>query len=138
MTLGCYAASGAIGYRTTISATTASLANGAAGDITFSGTGKSGRFIKLETDRAAWVTLYDSTASRTADSGRGEGTDPGNGTGVLAEVITTGAQAVKLTPTLGYFNDEATPVSELYAKVVNKSGATSTVQVDITLVPAEV
>ena len=137
VTLACYAASGVLGYRTTISATTASLANGAAGDITFSGTGKSGRFISVETDRAAWVTLYISAAARTADASRPEGTDPTGGAGVLAEAITAGADVVKFTPALGYFNDEATPVSELYAKVVNKSGGTSTVQVDLTIVPAE-
>lgn len=137
VTLECYAADDTIGYRTTLVATTASLANDAAGDLTFTETGKSGRFISIATDKAAWVTLYTSTAARTADSGRSIGTDPATGSGVLAEVITTGSQTIKITPSTGYFNDEATPVSEVYAKVVNKSGSTNTIAVSITVVPAE-
>jgi hypothetical protein len=137
VTLECYAADGVIGYRTTLTATTTSLANDAADSLTFTGTGKSGRFIAIETDRAAWVILYASTAARTADAGRGIGTDPSPGSGVLAEVFTTGAETIKLTPVVGYFNDETVLASELYAKVVNKSGVTSTVQVGLTVVPAE-
>ncbi len=137
VTLECFAAKETIGYRTTLTATTGSLANDAAGDLTFTETGKSGRFISIETDRAAWVTLYTSTAARTADAGRGISTDPSPGSGVVAEVLTTGAQVIRLTPVAGYFNDETVLASELYAKVVNRSGATSTVQVDLTVVPAE-
>ena len=137
VTLECFAAKETIGYRITLTATTASLANDAAGDLTFTETGKSGRFISITTDRAAWVTLYTSTAARAADSGRSIGTDPSTGSGVLAEILTTGAETIKLTPVVGYFNDETVLASELYAKVVNKSGATSAVQVDVTLIPAE-
>lgn len=138
VTLECFAAKETIGYRTTLTATTASLVNDAAGDLVFTETGKSGRFVSIATDRAAWVILYTSTAARTADAGRGIGTDPSPGSGVLAEVLTTGAETIKLTPTVGYFNDETVLSSELYAKVANKSGAASTVQVDLTVIPAEV
>lgn len=125
------------GVRSTVTQTTASIADGASDDVTFSSTGKAGQFIKVTTDRAAWVTLYNTTAARTADSARAETTDPTPGSGVLLEVITSGASTVQVTPTAGYYNDESTPLSELYAKIVNKSGATSTVQVDIALVPIE-
>ena len=123
--------------RSTVTQTTASIADGAADDVTFSSTGKAGQFIKVTTDRAAWVTLYNTTAARTADSTRLETDDPTPGSGVLLEVITSAADTVQITPTSGYYNDESTPLSELYAKVVNKSGATSTVQVDIVLIPLE-
>lgn len=123
--------------RSTVTQTTASIADGAADDVTFSSTGKAGQFIKVTTDRAAWVTIYNTTAARTADTTRPETDDPTPGSGVLLEVITTGADTVQITPTSGYYNDESTPLSELYAKVVNKSGATSTVQVDIVLIPLE-
>lgn len=138
ITLECYAADGTIGYRTTLIATTASLANDTAENLTFTETGRSGRFISITTDKAAWVTLYSSTAARTADSGRDIGTDPVAGSGVLAEAITTGSQTIKITPSAGYFNDETPTVSEIYAKVVNKSGSTNTIAVSITIVPAEV
>ena len=123
--------------RSTVTQTTASIADGASDNVTFSSTGKAGQFIKVTTDRAAWVTLYNTTAARTADSARAETTDPDPGSGVVLEVITTGADTVQVTPTSGYYNDETTPLSELYAKIVNKSGVTSTVQVDIVLLSLE-
>lgn len=137
ITLGCYAADAIIGYRTTLTAATGSIANNASDNLTFTETGKSGRLISILTDRAAWVTIYSSQAARTADSGRTSDTDPAPGSGVLAEVVTTGAQTVVLTPATGYFNNEAAPVSELYAKVENRSGSTSVVSIDLTVVPAE-
>ena len=41
---------------------------------------------KIQTSAAAWVTLYVSTAARTADASRNETTDPLPGAGVIAEV----------------------------------------------------
>lgn len=134
---GTVSGGGGSGARSTVTQTTASLANGAATNATFSSTGKSGQFIKVTTDRAAWVTLYSTIAARTADSSRLETVDPTAGSGVVLEVITTGADTVQVTPTAGYYNDESTPLSELYAKIVNKSGVASTVQVDIVLLPLE-
>ena len=117
-------------YRTTQSVTTSSIADGAAEDVTLANVGYAGQFIAITTDRAAWVTIYTDTASRTADAGRAETIDPAPGSGVLTEVITTGAETIRVTPAVGYFNDETIPAAELYLKVVNKSGSTSTVQVD--------
>ena len=126
-----------INFRTTESVTTASIADAASDNVTVTNVGYSGQFISITTDRAAWVTVYSDTTSRTNDAARAETTDPSPGSGVLAEVITTGAQTVRITPAAGYFNDEGTPASELYLKVVNKSGATSTVQVDLKVVVLE-
>jgi hypothetical protein len=126
-----------IGYRNTSTATTSSIASGSNADITLSGTGKSGSLISVTTDRAAWVVLYSSTAARTADASRTSTTDPTPGSGVLAEVLTSGAQTVKITPVAGYLNDETVPTTVLYAKVKNLSGATSTVQVSIAFVVGE-
>ena len=137
VTLECYAARDLFGERVTSTQTTSSIADGVSADLTFTDVGRSGNFISIETDQAAWVTVYDSTASRTSDSGRSETTDPSPGSGVLAEVITTGAERIKLTPSAGYFNDESPTVAELYAKVVNKSGVTTTIQVSLTVVTAE-
>ena len=123
--------------RTTQSATTASIADASADNITIQNVGYSGQFITISTDRAAWVTVYSDTTSRTNDAGRSENTDPTPGSGVLAEVITTGAETVRITPAAGYFNDENPIATELYLKVVNKSGATSTVQVDLKVTVVE-
>ena len=40
---------------------------------------------KIETDKAAWVTVYTDQTSRTADANRNETTDPLPGSGVIAE-----------------------------------------------------
>jgi len=100
-------------------------------------TGKAGQLLAVETDQAAWVAIYASQSSRTADAGRGETTDPSPGSGVIAEVITTGAERILITPCINFFNDETTPVSELYLKVVNKSGATQAITTTLTVVPTE-
>jgi len=128
---------GIVGIRQTVSVTTASIAAAASDDVTLAGTGASGDFIAIETDKAAWVVVYSDTASRTADSGRAETTAPASGSGVLLEVVTTGAQRIKLTPHYAYFNDEGTPASEIYLKVTNKSGSLGTVTVTATVVPVE-
>jgi len=123
--------------RVTGTVTTSSLADSASEDVTLTGIGKAGTLLQVTTDRAAWVVMYCTTAARTADSGRDSATDPDAGSGVLAEVLTTGAETVVITPALGYFNLEATPVAELYLKVENRSGGASTVQVDVSALQSE-
>jgi len=125
------------GGRTTPGATTSIIADGASENVTVSSTGKSGQLLAIETDQAAWVTLYVSQAARTSDSGRSETTDPAPGSGVIAEVITSGSERVSITPCINYFNDETTPVSELYLKVVNKSGSTQAINVTLTVSAVE-
>ena len=124
--------------RAEVSGTTASIANAASADLTITNTGKAGQLLSIETDSAAWVTVYVSQATRTADASRAETTDPSPGSGVLAEAITTGAQTVLLTPSTMFFNNEATPASELYLKVVNKSGATAAITVTLKTIRMEV
>jgi hypothetical protein len=126
-----------VGSRQTVNVTTASIADAASDNVTLTGTGAAGDFVAIETDKAAWVVVYSDTASRTADSGRAETTAPASGSGVLLEVVTTGAQRIKLTPHYAYFNDESTPASEVYLKVTNKSGSLGTVTVTATVVPGE-
>ena len=124
--------------RSTPSVTTSSLTDGASENIAITGTGKAGQLFAIETDQAAWVTLYCSQNTRTSDAGRLEDADPSAGSGVIAEAITTGAQTVLVTPCINYFNIEAAPLDELYLKVVNKSGATNTITVTLTVVATEV
>ena len=123
--------------RKTTAVTTASIANAASDNITFAGVGKSYGLLKIQVDKAAWVILYTSQAARTADSARLETTDPLPGSGVIAEIISTAGVVQGITPgTIGW-NDEATPTTDVYAKVVNKSGSTGTVAVTLTTVQLE-
>jgi len=73
--------------------TTAALASGASENLMITGY-KGYVLYKIETSSAAWVRLYSSTAARTADASRLEGTDPLPGAGVIAEIISTGSQTI--------------------------------------------
>ena len=113
---------------------TQAIASGAAANVSIS-TAKGFALYSIQTSHAAWVTLYTDTTSRTADAGRLETTDPTPGSGVLAEVITTGAVTQLITPGTICFN--SSPTATTYAKVVNKSGSTTNVQVILTYVQIE-
>ena len=119
--------------RTTVAATNSIAANGIA-NISMT-TPKTYALLSIETSHAAWVTLYSDTASRTADSSRNETTDPVAGSGVLAEVITSGSTTQLITPASVCFNSAG--ASTTYLKIVNKSGSTANVQVTLTFVGLE-
>ena len=119
--------------RTTVSATNSIAANGIA-NIAMT-TPKTYALLSIETSHAAWVTLYSDSASRTADSSRNETTDPVAGSGVLAEVITSGSTTQLITPASICFNSAT--ANTTYLKIVNKSGSTANVQVTLTYVSLE-
>ena len=119
--------------RTTVAATNAIAANGIA-NISMT-TPKTYALLSIETSHAAWVTLYSDSTSRTADSSRSETTDPVAGSGVLAEVITSGSTTQLITPASVCFNSAG--ANTTYLKIVNKSGGTANVQVTLTYVSLE-
>jgi len=117
--------------------TTASLADGASEDLAFSGY-KGYVLYKIETSDAAWVRLYTSEAARTADAGRLEGVDPLPGSGVVAEIITTGADTILISPGAIGFSSEASPTSAIPCTITNKAGVTTTITVTVTALQLEV
>ena len=119
--------------RTTVSATNSIASNGIA-NISMT-TPKTYALLSIETSHAAWVTLYSDSTSRTADSSRSETTDPVAGSGVLAEVITSGSTTQLITPASVCFNSAG--ANTTYLKIVNKSGSTANVQVTLTYVSLE-
>ena len=128
-----------LGSRSTVSATTASLANNVAGNVDVTAY-KSYSLLKIKPSIAAWVTLYVDAASRTADTNRVQGADPAPDAGVIAEVITTAAnQEIKMSPgVLGWHQDAGgDAVTSVFCKVVNKSGSTGTCTVSLTVVQLE-
>ena len=127
---------GSLQSRTSPSGSTASLANNASGDLDLTGF-KSYSLFTITTDRAAWVRIYANGATRTADNSRGEGTDPTPDAGVIAEVITTGAETVIVSPGVIGFNLEASPTTSIPCRVTNKSGSTSAVLVTLNLLQLE-
>ena len=125
---------GGLQTRKTVSVTQ-SIANNTAANVSIS-TAKGFALYSIETSHAAWVTLYTDTTSRTNDASRVETTDPTPGSGVLSEVITTGAVIQLITPGTICFNSGS--VATTYAKIVNKSGSTANVQVTLTYLQLEV
>ena len=119
--------------RTTTSQTLA-LANGAVGNTSVN-TGNTFALLKIQTSHAAWVTVYSSTTARTNDAARARTTDPTPGSGVLAEVITTGSASQWITPAVIGFSE--TQNSAAYLKIVNDSGSTVNLQVTLTYVQLE-
>jgi hypothetical protein len=122
--------------RTTVSATTASLADAATENINIVAA-KSYSLLSIEVDAAAWVRVYSSATARTNDSGRSELVDPDPDAGVHAEIITTGATTVKFTPANIGWNDESPVTNTIYLAVTNKSGSTTTITATLTILPLE-
>ena len=123
--------------RATVSGTTQSIANNVQDNISIAGY-KSYALLSIKPSVAAWVTLYTDAAARTADANRVQGADPSPDAGVIAEVITTAAATdVKMSPGVIGWNNDTTPSTTIYAKVVNKSGSTGTVNVELKLLKLE-
>ena len=122
--------------RTTGAATSSGLADAAAGNLTITAA-KTYVLHKIQTSHAAWVTVYTDSTARTNDAARSESTDPLPGAGVIAEVITSDGATQPITPgTIGW-NNEGTPTTNAYVKVVNKSGNTANVTVTLHFLAVE-
>ena len=129
-------ASAGLQSRATGQATSSGLADAAAGNLTITAA-KTYVLHKIQTSHAAWVTVYTDTTARTQDASRSESTDPLPGSGVIAEVITSDGATQLITPgTIGWNND-GTPSTNAYVKVVNKSGNTADVTVTLHFVAVE-
>lgn len=115
---------------------TSSLADAAQADLDITGF-KSYTLLTITTDKAARVRLYVNAATRTADAARAEGVDPTSDAGLIAEVITTGAETVIISPGAIGFNLESSPTTNIPCRVTNKSGSTGTVQVGLTILQLE-
>lgn len=123
--------------RSTLALTTASLANGGNANVTISGF-KSYALLSVSTDQASRVRLYTSNAAAASDFSRAQGVDPNPGAGVIAEVITTGANTVVISPAAIGFNNEATPVPNIPAIITNNSGSTLAITVTLKALQLEV
>jgi hypothetical protein len=133
---GVVTGGGGAGNRANVNATTASLANAAVfnGTVTLA---KGYTIYKITTSAASWVRVYTNIAARTADASRSQTTDPQPGSGVIAEVITTGANTVVMSPATIGFNDENPVSNTIPITVTNLSGSTTAVTVTFTYLGLE-
>ena len=133
---------GSLASRSTASATTSSIAANGYGDLSITGF-KAYHLLKVTVSFPCWIVLYTNQASRTSDNigngGRAEGNDPLPGSGVIAEVISTAANGGTYVMSPGVFgwNDESTPNTTIYARVVNKDSTSRSILVNLDLIQAE-
>lgn len=127
---------GGLVTRQDLAGTTSSLADNATAELNIVGY-KSYTLLKIQTSAAAWVRVYTDDTSRDADVTRSEGQDPTAGSGVITEVRTTGAQTVLITPGVIGFNNDATPSTNIYLSVTNRSGSTTPITVTLTAIRLE-
>lgn len=127
-----------LGSRQTFNASTsAAHADNTAENITITAY-KGYALYKVKVAEPAWVSLYVSSAARTADASRSITMDPTPGSGVIAEVITQSTnETVLFTPAVIGYNDDSTPSTNVYLKVQNRSGSTQSINVELTVTQLE-
>ncbi len=131
--------SGAIGLssREVLTVSTGILGIGGTSNLTISGY-KSYLLQKIETSAASWVTIYTDSTSRTNDATRNQDVDPLPGSGVISEFISTSYSSQKFTPGVIGFNDDTPVTNQLYLKVVNNSGVSTNISLNLTVLKLEI
>ena len=129
--------SGGSTSRGVVSGTTGSLAQNAIGNITITGH-KSYLLMNVGLSTAGWFRLYTDSASRTADASRSVGEDPAAGSGVIAEVVTTGlSTSIKVSPFVPGGNMDSTPSTNMYVAIKNTSSTTQAITANLTILKLE-
>jgi len=131
------ASGGSLQTRTTVSASTTSIADNALGFLSVTGF-KSYALMKVGLSTAGWLRIYTDSTSRNADSSRSVGEDPLAGSGVIAEVVTTGISTEqKISPfTLGGNMDDPVDTT-IYMSITNLSGSTQSIDANLTILQLE-
>ena len=128
---------GTLSSRTTVSGTTILLAPGTFDTLDITGF-KSYALIQINLSDAAWCRIYSSSQARTNDTGRTSGEDPDPGSGVIAEVITTGQnQAQIITPFTVGGNTESPVSDNIYLTVENLTTGNTTITATLTILQLE-
>jgi hypothetical protein len=105
--------------------------NGNAYQDHVTGIGKAGLFLSVQTDIAARVRFYTNESARNADVDRQIVRNPDRGSGCLLELITEPNVVYQITPSVNYFNMDATTTARLGLTVNNLSGAGTSVDVTV-------
>ena len=123
--------------RGVVSGTTSSLAQNAIGNITITGH-KSYLLMNVGLSTAGWFRLYTDSASRTSDASRSVGEDPAAGSGVIAEVVTTGlSTSIKISPFVAGGNMDSTPSTNMYVAIKNLSSTSQAITANLTILKLE-
>lgn len=126
--------SDATGIRNTVSYTSTNLSDASTSTFGIT-TPNTYALLKVELSHAAWVRYYVDATSRTNDSARDQTTDPLPGSGVIAEVISSGSTTQLITP--GVIGFSSTQNNTTYVSITNLSGSQVNLQMILTFVPLE-
>jgi hypothetical protein len=127
---------GGASSRTTVSGITTVLVVNGIGNTEISGF-KTYGLLKVGVSSASWVRLYTDSVSRSNDASRSIEVDPITGSGVIAEVATSGISTVKMTPFIIGFNDDNPVTNTIYVSVKNLSGISTSISVNLTILKME-
>ena len=120
--------------RATVSVTEYSVGAGSSVDTSFN-TAKTYALLEVTATINCWITFYTDSTSRYNDSTRTSGTDPAGGSGVIAEVFTTGVagqtETVIMTPSVFGFNMDSTPSNTCYMKIENQHTSAQNITVSL-------
>jgi hypothetical protein len=131
------ASGGSLQSRTTVSGATTSIANNGIGNINITGF-KSYALMRVGLSTAGWLRLYVDSASRDADVSRSQGEDPAPGSGVIAEVVTTGISTTQIiSPFVMGGNLDNPADTTIYASIKNLSGSTQAITTNLTILQLE-
>ena len=133
-----FSGSNTLKSRTIVSGATTSIENNGIGNTNITGF-KSYSLMKVGLSTAAWLRLYTDSVSRSADASRPIGVDPTPGSGVIAEVITTGISTTQIiTPFVIGGNLDEPASTTIYAAITNLSGSTQAITANLTILQLEV
>ena len=126
--------------RSSVSVTEYSVGSGSSVDTSFNAA-KTYALLEVTATTNCWITFYTDSTSRYNDSTRTSGTDPAGGSGVIAEVFTTGSagqtETITMTPSVFGFNMDSTPSDTCYMKIENQHSAAQNITVTLTYLQLE-
>jgi len=123
--------------RVIVSGSTESIANNGIGNTDITGF-KSYLLMKVGLSTAGWFRLYTDSTSRANDVSRSVGEDPLAGSGVIAEVVTTGVSTTQIISPFvpgGNLDDPAS--TTMYVAITNTSGIRQTITANLTILQLE-
>jgi len=128
---------GSLQSRVVVTGITTSIANNGIGNTDIFGF-KSYALMNVGLSTAGWLRLYTDSTSRQNDANRSVGTDPLPGSGVIAEVITTGISTTQIiSPFVMGGNMDNPEDIIIYASIKNLSGTTQSITADLTILQLE-
>ena len=128
---------GSLQSRITVSGVTTSIPYLGIGNTNILGF-KSYALMNVGLSTAGWIRLYTDVQSRTDDANRSVGEDPEPGSGIIAEVITTGISTQQMiTPFVMGGNMDNPVTSDIYVAITNLSGTTQTITANLTILQLE-